>query len=55
MNWNFLITFAVGVGLYVLCVLVYGFFKKRRNKNKIKKDDKEHSEVVNDEKRSDKE
>ena len=39
MSWNFLISFAVAVGLYLLVILIVGFIKRHKNKNKEKKDD----------------
>ena len=44
MSWNFIISFAVAVGLYLVVVLIIGFIK-RHKKNK----QKDNSEVHNEE------
>lgn len=50
MNWNFLISFGVGLGIYLVAMLIWFGIKKYRNKKNFDKEkqDKE-SEGVNDE------
>ena len=51
MNWNFLISFAVGLGVYLFVLFVVAMIKRHRNKNKFLKEieHKEEFEDKNDE------
>ncbi|MBO4667842.1 MAG: hypothetical protein J5666_06960 [Bacilli bacterium] len=44
MNWNFLVTFAIGVGVYLLGLFVWAMFKRHRNKKKFQKELKQDEE-----------
>lgn len=44
MNWNFLITFAVGVGVYLVVLGIFTLIKRHRNKKKFEKEQEEHEE-----------
>lgn len=44
MNWNFLITFGIGVGVYLLGLLVWATIKRSRNKKKFQEEMKKHDE-----------
>lgn len=44
MNWNFLITFGIGLGVYFVGLTLWTLFKRYRNKKKFDKDVKEHIE-----------
>lgn len=35
MNWNFLITFGIGVGVYLLGLFIWALIKRTRNKKKF--------------------
>lgn len=50
MSWNFLISFAVGFGVYLVSLLIWSLIKRHRIKKEIKKDD----EVNNSENKEDK-
>lgn len=50
MNWNFLITFGIGVGVYLLVLFGWAFIKRTRNKKKFQdemKKDEESKEQQN--------
>lgn len=44
MNWNFLITFGIGVGVYLLGLFVWAFIKRSRNKKKFQEELKKDEE-----------
>lgn len=44
MNWSYLITFGIGIGVYLLGLLVWGAIKRHRNKKHFDKEVKEHDE-----------
>lgn len=46
MNWNFLITFFAGIGVYLLFLLVFTLIKRYKIKKKQKEDDKQNIDKV---------
>lgn len=44
MNWNFLITFGIGVGVYLLGLFVWATIKRSRNKKKFQEELKKDEE-----------
>ena len=44
MNWNYLITFGIGIGVYLVGLLVWGAIKRHRNKKKFEQEQQEHDE-----------
>lgn len=44
MNWNILIAFGIGIGAYLVGLAVFCTIKAIINKNKLKKELKEHGE-----------
>lgn len=43
MNWSFLITFGVGVGVYLFVIGIIALLKFFRNKKKLKKDEENYN------------
>ena len=39
MSWNFLISFGVGFGVYLVVLLIWSLIKKHKIKKEIRKDD----------------
>lgn len=42
MNWNFIITFFVCLGVYLLGLFIFVMIKRARNKKRFNKEIKEH-------------
>ena len=42
MNWTFLISFGIGLGVYLSALLIFGLIKRHKNKKMFDKDVKEH-------------
>lgn len=47
MSWNVLISFGIGVGIWILGILVFGLIKRHRNKKRFEKENKEHEQNEN--------
>lgn len=45
MNWNVVISFAIGIGVYIVGVLVFGLIKRHRNKKRFEKEKREHEQT----------
>lgn len=41
MNWNFLITFGIGIGVYLIVLGIIALVKYQRNKKRLDKEVKE--------------
>lgn len=46
MNWNFLISFFIGIGVYLLFLLFFSLYKRHKIKKNIKKDDNDNANKV---------
>lgn len=44
MNWNFLITFGIGIAVYLLGLLIFTLIKRHKNKKKFNKEVEEHDD-----------
>lgn len=42
MNWNFLITFGIGLCLYLVFLFIFGAIKRHKNKKHLEKEKQEH-------------
>lgn len=49
MNFNFLITFGIGIGVYLVGLGIFVLIKYLRNKKKFEKDMKDHNDKPNEE------
>lgn len=43
MSWNFLISFGIGFGVYMIVLVIWSLIKKHKIKKQIQKDDEVNS------------